>query len=56
MNTIPTSPSPKFKVVRVYRNSARRKTLHTNLSEIEAQQITMRYPTTKTSMVSYFRQ
>ena len=56
MNTAPTSPSPKFKVVRVYRNSACRKILHTNLTESQAQKITMRYPTTEKSMVSYFRQ
>lgn len=46
----------KYKVVRVYRNSARREVLYKNMSRDEAGRCAMRFPTTAKSMVVFFKQ
>lgn len=45
-----------FKVVRVYRKSARRMVLERNLTEAEAQRVVKRYPDSSRSMVIYTAQ
>lgn len=49
-------PDPRYKVVRVYRNSARKTTLRRNLSRADAQSVVMQYPATDRSMVVYYEQ
>lgn len=45
-----------YKVVKIMRKSGRRQILERNLTESEAQRCVGRYPSSKRSMVVYFRQ
>ena len=45
-----------YKVVRVFRKSARRQVIKRGLTEKEAQALTKKYPSNQRSMVVYFKQ
>jgi ribosomal protein L7/L12 len=51
-----STEKPKYKVFKVYRNSARREILYKNLSLEEAKRIVNSFPNRKKSMVCFTKQ
>jgi hypothetical protein len=56
MSTTTTAPAKRYKVFRVYRNSARRVTIDKGLTLDEAQRLVRSFPSTDRSMVCYTQQ
>ena len=46
----------RYKVVKIYRNTGRRKTLETGLIRSEAQRVVRSYPNSQKSMVVFYQQ
>lgn len=55
-NTATTAPAKRYKVFRVYRNSARRVTIEKGLTLNEAQRLVRSFPSSDRSMVCYTEQ
>lgn len=49
-------PEPKYKVIKVYRDSARRQVIEKNLSRDEAIRLVNTFPDRKRSMVIFMQQ